>query len=54
LRKHERPRDTFETFKAKALKAVLSYPEASGKELIGSMAKRVQKVIELDGGMCGK
>lgn len=52
LRTLEKDNDTFEAWKKKVLKACDDYPSA--KKLIGSMAKRMQKVLTMKGGMTGK
>ena len=54
LRELENHEDTFEDFGFAAAKAVRQYPTASGKKLILSMTKRMEEVIERDGGMIGR
>ena len=52
LRQLEKPGESFETFRKKALKAVLAYPAA--EKLVGSMAKRCRMVIDAQGAMLPK
>ena len=49
LRKAEKDEDTFEVFRKRVLKSVRAYPAAD--KLVGSMAKRMQRVTEGKGAM---